>query len=254
MRLGYNDQGLSATWSGGSWSGDLTPANQLANRFIAAKARTTSAAALTLTATLAASTSIDVVAIAGHNLTLNTATVRVQAGSFDSGAVTVAAAGSLPFLTPVFCCLLPAAETASSVQIDIADTGNADGYLEIGRVLIMQDAYPFTRQHIVYPAYRGWADGTQITESLGGFQFPDQRPPRRMERFTLDGLTAAMEAGLWGAAGTEGLSGEVLFIHDQTQVDVSYDRMFLGRLRRLNELEMRSFGRNLVEFEVGEVF
>jgi hypothetical protein len=108
--IAHNDIGTTATYSGGTWNGTLTPANQLANRLITAKARTTDVSDLVLDLTLSSGDylSYDLVSLVNHNLTA-LATVQVQVfmdaartvEAHNSGALSVSATSDV-VVTPVF--------------------------------------------------------------------------------------------------------------------------------------------------------
>ena len=104
-----------------------------------------------------------------------------------------------------------------------------------------------------YGASLGVEDLSIISEAQSGAEFADVRPKRRVARFTLnegedEGLTQAFDMMLRLGTTTPLFFGWAIndTVHKQR-------RAFLGRLRRLSQLEFTTFGRTKAAFEISEV-
>lgn len=211
--LGYNNLIESATLSGGTWETDY-PLTNVQTRYHGQRARSTSTSA---TITVAVS-GIDVVALAG-NFT-QAATFQFTAGEYDSGVVSASAIA------------LPA--TASSVTIDITDTGNPDGYVAVGRVFVGAGWRPSICIDWGYSF--GLDSRTGVAESLGGVEFFDIKRPRRTwsgkwswltDEEAFDGLLAIQQShDIWR---------EIAFVLDDE--NPLQQNAFLARFRQLSSIE-----------------
>lgn len=108
-------------------------------------------------------------------------------------------------------------------------------YAEIGRLWLGQSWRPTrdaVRDTIAYE------DLSQTQESLGGVQFFDVRPKRRVYQFSLPFLTE--EEGFGEALELQrrsGITGDVIVLPDADDLVRGHKRNFYGRIRQMDALE-----------------
>lgn len=261
----YSDDSVSYTpaFSGGSWDATLTLAN-LKDRRLSLVARSSNAlAASTLfNVDLGVVRSVGTVALVGHNLSVG-ATWRVKAGTtsgasdvYDSGALslTFSAATAEDMVGINFPAVhIPAsAQSARYWRIEITDTSNADGYVEIGRCLIGGKVSPTINMNL--GVQLGLETPTVRTETDGSSFVFDAKPVRRTARFVLDHATAADGQGTqWKMQRLLGTSGQMLFVFDTADTAYMHERSFLCTMRQLNGLEFPYVdGRTRTAYELVE--
>jgi hypothetical protein len=121
-------------------------------------------------------------------------------------------------------------------RIEIADTANPDGYVDLGRLVIAGGW-----QASMNPAYgmrMGWETSTSREETDGGAAVYTERPRRR----TLHGAFAAIpEDEAWQNpfefTRRLGLHGQLFFVFDPEETTHLHRRSFLAVLRELSPLE-----------------
>jgi hypothetical protein len=257
--IAYNDIGLAALYSGGTWEGTLTPANQLTDRLITAKARTTSTAELVWDLTLAAGANLsyDMVSLVNHNLS-STATVRIQVYmdsarttlESDSGTLSASATANT-VVTPVFVHYITIPATRPYLRITVNDPDNPDGYFEFGRVHIATTWYP--EFNVEYGAAVGWEDLSEIAESTTGIEFYDNRMKRRTVNLPYQILTNVEAAQAEAIIGNIGITGEIMFCFDDDVMYSDYSRTFLARMSKIKDIRMVDFNLNTVSISLQEV-
>jgi hypothetical protein len=271
----------AAILSGGSWLTALPLAN-LQGRQLGDVARSTD--------TLNASTKLDVdltgariirtFAIANHSISLN-GRYRLRFGddpafslsTYDSGWQdvwpTIYPFGSLAWGDPAWWGGKISAEDAASytatlivvmpdsysgryLRLEIDDTGNTAGYVDLGR-LFVADAWQPAR-NMVYGASIGFIDRTGVQEALSGAEYFTERRNPRTAKIDFTGMSQDEAMGsayeLQRVAGT---SREVLFIFDPDDTIHAIRRRWLGRLRSLNALENPGPNRWRTPFEIKEL-
>ena len=248
------DRTLSATLSGGSWSAGLPLAN-LKDRLTTKVARTTNA--------LAASTKFDLDLGALRNLRLlallygnlsTAATVRWQLYTdsgytqlvHDTGALPVPWAAidaeTLTDWRPDFHCVLPSTLTARYLRVEILDTANAAGYIEIGRALAMPAWQPAVNIAYGNPLHYDHS-ATVIERALGGPRYAGRRRPLRLQHLELPSLSSAeAHQAILEMQRTLGRDGELFFVHDPDASDFYLrQRSFLATMDEANPLEQPYF-------------
>jgi len=257
----------SASLSGGSWEASL-PLSNLTDARVTKVARSTDAltASTTFDVDMGQDRYISMVCLVGHNLSLN-ATVRVYgddaasfaAPDYDSTALdafgNVYPASMPTWIDPAdrdqqltaedwaagykvdFIHVLSTPTSARYWRIAISDTGNTDGYVEIGR-LVIASAYQPTI-NMAKGAGLGWQTSSTRTESRGGAFFHEDRPRRRVFNFTLP-MVDTDEALVHGfelqrALGT---TNQLFFIFDPDDTVHMHRRSFLCVLDSLSPLQM----------------
>lgn len=149
--------------------------------------------------------------------------------------------------------VLPQEVSARFWRVRIIDTGNTDGYVEIGRVFMGAAWSPAF--NMIYGASFGYEDPTSVDTAMGGAEYFDERAPFRVFRFRLALLETATEgyAQVLEMQRSAGVSGEVLVIPDPADRDNAQRLNFLGRLRQLSPLELTYPEYSGMSFEVKEI-
>lgn len=135
----------------------------------------------------------------------------------------------------------------------VLDSGNADGYIEIGR-LFLSEIFLQPKINYSYGAQFGYEDETGVETALGGVEFFDPRETTRIFRLDLDYLSdAEAYPKALELARRAGVHREVMVIPDADDALYGASRNFLGRLRALAPLEQALFGFNAMSFEIKEL-
>lgn len=261
--LSDNGELYTPAYSGGSWLAAL-PLTNLKDRRLSLKARSTDAlAASTLfDIDLGAARNIGIVALCGHNISTG-ATWRVTLGTssggsqvYDSGSLTPSfstiTAEDRAGFDPTLVHIPTAAQSARYCRVAITDTGNVDGYVEIGRCVVAERIVPTINAQI--GVQLGLETDTIRTVTDGSSAVYDARPVRRTARFVLDHQTAAEGMGShWKLQRLLGTSGQTLFVFDIEDTTYLHERSFLGVLRQLSGVEFPwADGRTRTAYEVME--
>jgi hypothetical protein len=245
----YSDNSVLYTpsYSGGNWLAAL-PLTNLKDRRVGLVARSTNA--------LAASTQFDVdlgvaravglLAIVGHNLSPS-ATVRWIGGTsaggtqvYDSTAEAVTYSGATAEdrvgLDFTIVKVPSSVQTARYWGLRISDTANADGYVEMGRVIIAGKFQPTV--NLAPGAGMPFEDDTVRTVTDGSSAVYDAKPVRRVATFLLDHQTEAESFNsVYKMQYQLGKSGQVLFVFDTADTTYLHLRSFLGVMTELNGLQ-----------------
>lgn len=271
LLIGWPNRIDEATVAGGSWQAAMPLAN-VKNRVLGIRARSTDDATSStkFTINLGRLRPIRGLALANHTLS-SPAKVRVvategdPAGSpgatlYDSGwlpawdyglgAWNVAnfewaderfwAGGFLPEeiegYRATWVHALQNAVMAQWWQVQMDDTANPAGYVEVGRVFIGECWEP--EHNASYGAAVGYESRTEVEEARSGAEYFDRRSAFRVWRGSLDWLSAdeAMARAMELDRRMD-VSGEVLFVLDRDDRRNMLRTSFLGRLRRLSAIE-----------------
>lgn len=270
-----------ATLSGGTWETTL-PRADLQNRTLGKVARTSNL--------LTASTQFDIdlgeerfiraLSLVSHNLTLD-ALIRVRGANAPDFSATEHDSGwieawpvAYPFgvvrwgevnwwdgkytdeeragYTATFAHILAGSTRARYWRVEIDDTTNADGYIQIGRLFLGDGWQP--DYNMSYRAGIGWETGTEVQLARSGAEYFDRRTPHRVVRFALEwmsedeGLVRAFE--LFRRAG---IDQEVFYAFDPADTTHVLRRQFLGRLRQLSAIEFPHYSTTAAGFEIKEL-
>jgi hypothetical protein len=256
--LAHNELALTATYTGGTWEGTLTPERQLTNRLITAMARTTTTATLALDVSIAGEgQTYDLISILNHNLS-SAATVQIEIYSdisrtiqtYDSGALPVTAVSDV-VVTPVFSHLMPTPLSDAHLTLTIIDAANPDGYFELGRVTAHSAWQPTF--NVTYGAALGWDDLSEVLESTTGIEFYDKRTTRRTASLPYQALTDVERKEVEAMIGREGVTGEVLFCFDDDVLTSNYSRTYLARMAKVRDVRMVDFDFNTISITVQEI-
>lgn len=265
-----------ATITGGSWP-TLTLAN-LQDRRLSRVARSADALTTSTIIDIDLSTvrALRAVALINHNLSQD-ANWRVTIGSssggsdvydtgwqgawamtFDSEMIEWAAdnwwggiADSDYLRHPwIICAPMIAYYSGQYVRIEIDDTTNADGYVQIGRVFVGGGFV--SRYNAQVNIAEGWNDRTTITTGPSGVEFIDEQRRSRYARFSLPRLELEDFKRVFELQRRLGIGAEVLFLPNTYSLQEAQRRGFLGRLRELNALESVTTNVRSVSFHIGE--
>ena len=280
--LAWNNKTDAGTVAAGSWLASL-PLTNLQNRQVQKVARSTDATATStkFTIDLGSAQTIGVLALVVHNLSV-TATVRITASDtaaftnlyYDSGAVAAWPSGIIPqsllqweddnfwlgtlsanaragYQSP-FINIVATSVTMRYWKVEIVDTTNTDGYIQIGRLFMAPTWTPSVNYS--YGAALGYQDPTPVDTSLSGAEFFDARSKYRVFQFGLQYIlgTEAYSYAL-ELQRLAGVSGEVLVIPDQADATYSTARSFVGRMRQLGSITQPQQSAYSVNFEIKEL-
>lgn len=255
------------TLSGGDWLSSL-PLSNLKNRVLQKRARSkdTLPTSTKFDITLLSPQPVLCLTLAGHNLSVN-ARVKVVVYDdvlknniyYDSGWVDawpqIFESDSLEWesdnfwlgtlsndqrvdFTPLFVDLFSKATfvpVAKYITVEIDDTTNPDGYVEIGR-LFFSDVWQPTRNASLGLSFKHNTT-TEIETTLSDTEYFDVHRPRRSVSFNLDRIPLSDAFGrVFSLQRALGVHGEVLFAYTTEDVLYSYERRFLGRLQELDAI------------------
>lgn len=129
-----------------------------------------------------------------------------------------------------------AAYYARYVRVEIADTGNPDGYVDLGRLVCASGWQP--TNYLDVGARLGWATTTSEQEADGGARYFKVTPRRRTASFAVSNLdtTEAMSAP-FEMMRQLGLAGQLFFVFDPDDTAQLFRRSFLATLRQLDPIE-----------------
>ncbi len=121
-------------------------------------------------------------------------------------------------------------------RIDIIDTLNPAGYVQIGRVFMGSTWIPANDAEVGLTA--GWETATQSQKALNGTKYYQRRTPYRVTRFTLNVMSPNESmSNAFEIDKKAGIDGEVLWVQDTNDTLMALQRRFLGTFRELNPIE-----------------
>jgi hypothetical protein len=263
LQLGYNNLIDAATLSGGSWEATLPLANlqdrasfQGAPVLLSKVARSTddAAASSLVNIDLGSAKSVQAFGAIATNISASAATYRLRGGSdntfatstYDSGTVSANAQ------TPDLILGLASAVTARYWRLEITDTANADGYIDIGRLFIGPSLAP--ADNYSKGAELGYQSNTKMQRSLGGVKYFDIRPGERLFEFALDWLTEPEAFNhVLELQRICDIHGEVLLIRDPADTTYNQQRHYLGHLEQLSPIKNPYLTNHQAGFRVLEI-
>lgn len=256
--------------AGGSWVSTL-PASNAFDRKLSRFARSTDATtgATTMVFDLGVARSVGLMAVLLPNLTVSSTPtfnfgLGVSSGDgslYDSGSVQARPTGMTieDLIQPdgsrmnLWNVLMPTTPiSARYAFLVISDTANADGHVDVARVIIAGAYRPSVCMQT--GAKSQLEDDTVSSDTDGGATLFQARKTRRTDVFTLPNLgrTEALES-IRKMQHRVGKSGQVFFVWDETD-PYKYERAYLATMRSLGALEYPfSALYNSVAFEMAEV-
>jgi len=197
--ISYPDNTLTATLSGGSFNASF-PLINLKDPLLSHTARTANAlaASSTFNIDLGATKDIRVLALCRHNIS---AAGTIRATGYDDAGMTtlIADTGAILAWPETFTAKQTArypnnwtyiftdAVTVRYWQIEIIDTTNAAGYIELGRCWLGETEF---EGDISFGYSNGFASFDTVDRSLGGVQSGNKRTPQRALNAAFNYLTA----------------------------------------------------------------
>lgn len=215
-----------ASITGGAWSPSLPLAN-LQNQLLKKVARSTNTLATStkFVVDLGSPRPVRVVALLGHNISrLGEVRVRAYADAgltallYDTGVQGAWPGSFSDYEVMVYPhhWIRPITETAARWwQVEIADTGNPAGYVELGRCWLGSAFAPATP--IVYGASLGYESADEVNEDVGDIDWVVIRTPRRRTVITFPELTAEEKRAALIMQKVLGKHAELLFVMDSDQ-------------------------------------
>lgn len=280
--IAYQNRTDEGTLSGGTWLSTLPLAN-LQNRLVQRVARSSG---VTLAATkfdmdFGSAKTIGVIALVVHNMSVG-AKVRMRADdaadfatpTYDSGWIDVWPTGMIPqdllnweddnfwlgtlsansragYQSP-FIHVPSAPQSYRYWRVEVDDTTNSDGYVQIGRLFMAATWTPTINYN--YGAELVYKDTTPIETSLSGAEYFDVRGRVREFSFTLEGLTNTEAYDIvLQLQRVAGISGEILQIPDQDDTTRIPARAYVGRLVDLQPINNNTPDRFKVQLKVREL-
>lgn len=275
--IGWPNRGRTATLSGGSWTGLANLNNS--NYWQVARSSNAAAVNTKIAIDVGALYALRVVALGAHNLSAS-ATWRIKLGTtagaadvYDSGnqAVWAMAFDIESFVwedqfwwegytasddyqgSPYLACWpLPNWYSARYVTIEITDTSNPAGYVEIGKLFVGGGFQP-TLNASYGQLSESWLDESDLVRSAGMDDLFVQRRRRRQVKFGLNHLSAGAEfQALYELQRRQGVSGEVLFVPDPSSIAECQRRGFIGRLTELSPIEYPYYNHRSIGISIKE--
>jgi hypothetical protein len=152
---------------------------------------------------------------------------------------------------------IPLRATANSIVaryllIEISDTGNADGYIELSRLFVSRGIQP--TRNFTFGAQLGWLDNSQVKQSLGGANFYDERTKQRTAQLAIEHLPEDESLGLFFDMMLKlGRTKQIFIELDPDDTFHLHRRSFLCTLETLQPIEYTSHARQRVLFQFKEV-
>lgn len=256
LGLSYPNRAIGATVTGGSWLA-ARPASKVATRELADVARSTDATATNtkLRVDFGSARTLRAFALVNHNLSsaatweinlgtssggsevYNGAAVNAwQLGSFDA---TVVALGvdDAAYQRSDYAALqvLGQAYSARYLSIDIVDTANADGYVQIG--MLFAGGLWTPEVNAEYGMQDGHRDLSSNSAAESGATWDTPRRRLRETRFLLPRLTLTEGDQLHELQRVLGTVDDVLYVPDIGDAAITQRYGFVGRLREMSPLE-----------------
>lgn len=150
--------------------------------------------------------------------------------------------------------VLPAAKVGQYLRIDINDPTNSAGYIQAGRLVIGPGWQPSVNMDVGWQI--GWQDDSEVSRTLGGQIYVDERPRYRIARVTLAQLSETeMYANAFDFIDRrKGISGDILFIPQPSQPSLFIHEVLYGRMRTLSPITNPQVGDvRAKDFEIEEL-
>lgn len=138
--------------------------------------------------------------------------------------------------TPTVVHILPEIVLAKTWRIDILDSGNPAGYVQIGRVFIGPAWAPINDAEVGLTI--GWESATTTQSALSGTRYYQRRTPYRVTSFTLNVMSVdeAMQKA-FELDRMAGIDQEVFWVQQQNDTVHALRRRFLSTIRQMTPVE-----------------
>jgi hypothetical protein len=281
--VAFNNKADAATLSGGSYSASL-PLTNLQDRAIKKVARSSNLllASTKFVVDMGSSVIVKVLAVVGHNMSL-TAKYRLRGGSDATFATYTYDSGWKDVWPAVYATydlewqsnnwwsgryteeerqgynwnildIMPNSVSYRYWQYEFDDAARTDGiaYLDFGRLFVSNSWSPVV--NMSQGATIGWETNTQVQESLSGAEFFQYRTPYRVARFGTDFmLDNEAFSSAFDVQRRSGIDKEVYYVYDSADTIHKFRRSFLGRIRKLDNIEITNFLLRKMQWEVKEL-
>ena len=135
--------------------------------------------------------------------------------------------------------------------LEIDASGNPDGYIDIGRLVVARGWSP--KINISRGWQAGWRDSSRKTRAKGGAGFADREPSRRWFRMNMDWLEIKEAfGGPWEMQRTLGTTEPFLFVHDPADTELSVQRTCMVTATNLAGITHQKPGINTFPLELEE--
>lgn len=285
MILGFPNRIDESTLSGGSWVSTL-PLTNLKDRRLSKVARSTDDANASTKFDIALTKDryVKLICLVKNNFSVD-ATYRIYGSTVSNFATTVYDSGVLDVWEAIYATIdleweddnfwdgkptteylddlaensslnlihiLPTITNARYWRVEIYDTTNPDGYVEIGRVFIAGQWQ--VTNNILYGASLGYESETSVDSSLDNTEYFDVRKSYRIFKFELESYTYDEgHTKLLDISRQVGLDKEVFVVPDPDDTMLMTYRAFLGRLNTLSPIQYPYFDTNRAAYEVKEI-
>lgn len=243
---------LSGTVTGTSGQGDFVIGNLL-KRELSDFYRTSLVSEINID--FGSATEIDFISLIAHT---GQGSVTVKAGTTD--AVTDYTSGSLDLITGTdygfdknsFVLNLDTSQTYRYWKIEIDDTGNADGYIDIGRLYVTKKFQPTV--NVSYGLGEGYIDNSRKTRKISGGTSSVIRTPLKTIEFSLDfGDKAEMYGELRDFDFYRGIARDIVIVPDYDDNTYFQKRFIYGTMDELNPIVIPAFSIYRKEFTLTEL-
>jgi hypothetical protein len=138
------------------------------------------------------------------------------------------------------------------IRVEIVDTSNPDGYVQLNRFIVAPAWEPSL--NMSYGGSVGWVSGAENSKTLGGATIYDRRKAARTHRFTIENMTPAQAMAYpFEMQRLLDLDREVFFVYDPSDTDLLLkQRSFLATMRQLNPIEYPYYNSQKVAFDLTE--
>lgn len=258
--IGDRNHADSATISGGSWLADA-PITNLQHADVSLTAR--SADALTTSTVIqwdaASAVTVQALALVNHNLS-SAAQLRLSLGTtagasdvyagdwVDAWQVSTRAQDGINFMGLI---VLPTAPSARYGKFEIDDTANADGYVEIGRLVVCDGWSP--NYGAESGATHGWMDTSTAARTQGGRRQAISGRAYRTAEFSVPVLTAAEGDRVHDLQLVARTTDAVLYLPSLRDVEQGQRYGMWGVLSDLSPATWRWVGSRAARFRVEEL-
>ena len=146
--------------------------------------------------------------------------------------------------------VLPAFYTARHVTIEITDTANANGYVQVGRIFVGGGFVPTINAS--YGLQHGWKDLSTKEQAESGADWVTARRRMKKAQFVLDGTTEAEGEQLYEMQRVIGTIDEALYVPDLVQIGVSQRYGFLGSIAEMSAIEYPYYERHRLPLSMAQ--
>lgn len=271
IALSHVNRARASTPSAGSWSSGL-PITNIITRDLGTVARSTDAttASTKFRLDFGASRALRAFALVNHNLS-SSATWLIKIGttsgasdvysgsavnawqlaSFDATVVALGIDDSTYQRSDYASIIvLPATYSGRYVTIEIVDTGNADGYVQIG--MVWAGALWVPAVNAKFGLQNGHGDLSSISYAMSGADYSSARRRPRTVKFLLPHLTVSETEIVHELERVIGTIDDLLYVPDIEDAAATQRYGFVGRMSTMSALEYVQYAVNSKGFSIIE--